>query len=300
MVTSNPIGVDLTQQNDAMKLYPKAPILSSDRAGWNGIRLEYHQQPPHQVPENALNQSQIIIHTQRLSSPFVGYMQPQSLQSGQIERGDVTIIPAHVHNWAIWKQECHFILLQFHSTIFEQYASEWTSSSEIALLPSFSQPDPLIYGIGLPLKSVLEADKFSDRLYVDSLTTTLIIHLLRRYSIQKQIPEPTVQGLLRHQLKQVTDYIDHHLDQDLTLSELAAIAQISPSYFSALFKQSTGLAPHQFVIQRRIERAKQLLRQGKASIAEVAHNLGFTHQSHLSRHFKRLVGVTPKAFLKGQ
>lgn len=114
------------------------------------------------------------------------------------------------------------------------------------------------------------------------------------------MPEPVIQGLSRHQLKQVTDYIEHHLDQDLTLSELATIAQISPSYFSALFKQSIGLAPHQFVIQRRIERAKQLLRQGKASIADIAHDLGFTHQSHLSRHFKRLVGVTPKAFLKGQ
>lgn len=192
------------------------------------------------------------------------------------------------------------MILSLETHLFERYAADWSHISDIELLPSFSQPDPLIHGIGLALKSMLEAGSFSDRLYVDSLTTALVTHLLRRCSVQKQIPEPAIQGLSRHQLEQVTDYIEHHLAQDLTLSELAAIAQISPSYFSALFKQSTGLAPHQFVIQRRIERAKQLLRQGKGSIAEIAHDLGFTHQSHLSRHFKRLVGVTPKAFLKSQ
>ncbi len=85
----------------------------------------------------------------------------------------------------------------------------------------------------------------------------------------------------------------------MTPVTLAAIAHISPSYFSALFKQSTGLTPHQYVIQRRIDRAKQLLLQGM-SVAEVALNLGFSRQSHLSRHFKRLVGVTSKEFWKRQ
>lgn len=300
MVTSKPVGVDFAQQNDVLKLYPKAPILSSDRAGWNGIRLEYHQQPPHQVPEHTSKHSRIIIHTQPLSSPLVEYMLPERCHLNQPGGGNVTLIPAAVSNWALWEQERHFIILSLETNIFERYAADWSPISEVELLPSFSQPDPLISGIGLTLKSVLEAGSFSDRLYVDLLTTALVTHLLRRYSVQKQIPELTFQGLSKYQLKQVTDYIEHHLDQDLTLSKLAAIAQISPSYFSALFKQSTGLAPHQFVIQCRIERAKQLLRQGKVSIADIAHELGFTHQSHLSRHFKRLVGVTPKTFLKSQ
>ncbi|MDJ0597045.1 MAG: helix-turn-helix transcriptional regulator, partial [Pleurocapsa sp. MO_226.B13] len=78
--------------------------------------------------------------------------------------------------------------------------------------------------------------------------------------------------------------------------ELAALVQISPSYFSILFKQATGITPHQYVIQCRIERAKELLRQSDLAIADVALRLGFSHQSHLSRHFKRLVGVTPKQF----
>ncbi|MBD1867233.1 hypothetical protein H6F95_07950 [Cyanobacteria bacterium FACHB-471] len=146
-----------------LQLYPKAPLLSSDCTRWNGVHLEYHQQPPHQVPENALNQSRIIIHTQRLSSPLVEYMPPQSLQFGKTKRGDVTIIPAQVNNWAIWEKECHFILLQFHSTIFEQYASEGISGSDIELIPSFSRSDPLIYGIGWALKTVVSQKLIKDK-----------------------------------------------------------------------------------------------------------------------------------------
>lgn len=290
---------NVARKEDNLKLYPKAPLLSSDRTPWSGVHLEYHQQPPHQVPENALNQSQIIIHTQRLSSPLVEYMPPQSLQFEQTERGDITIIPAQVSNWAIWEKECHFILLQFHSTIFEQYTSEWIPGSDIELIPSFSRSDPLIYVIGWALKTELETNGLEGSLYIDSLTTTLVNHLLRHYSTQQKISPLTSQGLSKRQLKQVIEYVDQHLDQNLTLATLAAIAHMSPSYFSTLFKHSTGIAPHQYVIQYRINRAKQLLLQGM-SVAEVSLHLGFSHQSHLSRHFKRLVGVTPKAFLKSQ
>ncbi|MFB2898069.1 helix-turn-helix domain-containing protein [Aerosakkonemataceae cyanobacterium BLCC-F50] len=290
---------DLAKKDDVLKLYPEAPLLSSAGARWDGIHLEYHQQPPHQVPENALDYSQIVIHTQHLSSPLIEYMNRQRSQFEQMERGEVTIIPAYVNNWAIWDQECHFILLSFASTIFERYAAEWIFASNVELIPTFSQSDPLIHGIGLALKSELQNNGMRSCLYVDSLTSTLVTHLLRYYWVQKPISQPKIYGLSKQQLKQVTEYIDRHLEQDLTLATLAAIAQISPSYFSTLFKQSTGITPYQYVIQRRIERAKQLLLQG-LSVAEVAFSLGFTHQSHLSRHFKRLVGVTPKVFLKYQ
>ena len=72
---------------------------------------------------------------------------------------------------------------------------------------------------------------------------------------------------------------------------------MSPYYFSRLFKQSTGLSPYQYIIQSRVDRAKRLLDQGLA-IADIAYSVGFASQSHLNRHFKRLVGVTPKAFLR--
>ncbi len=105
-------------------------------------------------------------------------------------------------------------------------------------------------------------------------------------------------GLSPTPLRLVIDYINDYLDQELGLEELAAIAQLSPYRFCRSFKRSTGFTPHQYVIRQRVERAKLLLKDGKMGISEVAVACGFTHQSHLNRHFKRLTGVTPKKISK--
>jgi transcriptional regulator GlxA family with amidase domain len=85
-------------------------------------------------------------------------------------------------------------------------------------------------------------------------------------------------GLAPAQLKRVVDYIDTYLDRDLSLRELAQLVQLSPHYFSQLFKQSTGFSPHQYILRHRIDRGKQLLRQGGLSIAGVAKIVGFVDQ----------------------
>jgi len=99
-------------------------------------------------------------------------------------------------------------------------------------------------------------------------------------------------------LKRVIEYIHANLDQNLTLAELSFIANMSPYHFARTFKQATGMAPHQYVLHTRIERAKSLLLQGKLSIAEVAMRVGFFDQSHFTRYFKRIVGVTPQTLLR--
>lgn len=104
-------------------------------------------------------------------------------------------------------------------------------------------------------------------------------------------------GLPQHKLKLVIDYINEHLGRGVSLRELAAIAQLTQFHFCRAFKQTTGLSPHQYLIKQRVEQAKQLLKSGKMKISEVAVACGFTHQSHMHRHFKRLTGVTPKAWL---
>jgi AraC family transcriptional regulator len=104
-------------------------------------------------------------------------------------------------------------------------------------------------------------------------------------------------GLPGRKLRAVLDYIHQHLDDELRLRDLAAVAHLSPCHFARRFKASTGLPPRRYVIVRRVERAQQLLRGGDdLSLAQVAARSGFCDQGHFTRHFKRLVGVTPKRF----
>ena len=99
-------------------------------------------------------------------------------------------------------------------------------------------------------------------------------------------------------MRQVIAYIHDNLDQQLTLAELSFIAAMSPYHFARTFKHVTGVAPHHYVLNARLERAKSLLLRGNLSIAEVAQKVGFFDQSHFTRYFKRIFGVTPQALLQ--
>lgn len=132
------------------------------------------------------------------------------------------------------------------------------------------------------------------RLYVESLTQALVIHLLRHYSTLTQSITSENRSLTHTQLQQAIDYIHTYLDRDLSLAELASVINISPTYFASLFKQAMGISPHQYVIQQRVERAKLMLSKTDLAIADIALQVGFSSQSHLTQQFKRFTGMTPK------
>ena len=216
----------------------------------------------------------------------------------QVLQGDVVIVPANTWHRTSWNTAGGAIILGLEPKEFTRTIDEIIERDRIELIPHFATPDPLVHQIGLALKRALENSGSNSRLYAETMTTALMVHLLQYYSAQ-QLTIPTYTGgLSKLKLQQVVDYIHAHLDRDLSLKELAAVVQMSGHYFSQLFKQSTGITPHQYVIRCRIERAKELLMQGKLTIADVAKVVGFVDQSHFHRHFKRLVGITPKAFLQ--
>src|SRR5262249_12303007 len=134
------------------------------------------------------------------------------------------------------------------------------------------------------------------RLAAESLANVLAVHLLRHVLAPRRPARGHDGPLPRGRLRAVVEYIEEHLDAGVSLDELAAVARLSPYHFARQFKRATGLPPHQYVILRRVERAKQLLQGGALSLAEVALHAGFLDQSQFCRHFKRLVGVTPGQF----
>ena len=103
-------------------------------------------------------------------------------------------------------------------------------------------------------------------------------------------------GMPPRRLARVVEHIRNNLDQPLAVSELSAVAEMSESHFSKLFKLSTGLAPHQFLLQERINRSKELLRQGNSKIVDVALEVGFENQAHFTTVFGNFVGLTPRQF----
>lgn len=139
----------------------------------------------------------------------------------------------------------------------------------------------------------------ADQMMLSSASDMLMVHLLKHYcSDYKGLPESTG-GLSPYLKRQMIDYIEQHLDQPLTLQELAAFAQLSEYHFARMFKQSLGVAPHQYVTLRRLNLAAYLLRQSNSSLADIALRCGFSSQSHLSQRFKAHYHVTLAEYRKG-
>jgi AraC family transcriptional regulator len=281
------------------RIYRRSPILSSASIGWDNLGIAYDWYPVGGMPKVISKQHAIGIFTD-VPSPAITKRQIDGrLKEEQVVQGSCVIVPANTSQQAEWNKGSGALMLAIDPIVFAQTIYEVVDPDTIQLLPQFTTPDPFVYQIGVTLKSALIKQSNTSRLYAETLVNTLILHLLEHYTTTRPNLRECVAGQLpQYKLQQVIDYINAYLDRDLSLKELSNVVQMSPHYFSKLFKQSTGNTLHQYVIRCRIERAKDLLKLRKLSIAEIATLTGFADQSHLHRHFKRLVGVTPKNYGK--
>jgi AraC family transcriptional regulator len=280
-----------------LKSFNRQSLLSNDDSGWNGIRFQFtHSRSASALPEEIIfPENAIHIYTEMPSEYVVEARINGRLQKSSLVIGHSLIIPRGTAYWQSDTQKSKGITLGFNSDFLARTLSaESIDISCLELHSQFPTFDPLIYQIGLALKAELEQNRHSSRLYAESAATFLVNHLFHRYALRKQKQQIANSGLPNYKLQQVIDYIHANLDCNIGLTELADMAQMSLSHFSRLFKQSTGYSPHQFVIKCRVDRAKELLVKSDLSIADITYKVGFANQGHLTSHFKRLLGVTPK------
>jgi AraC family transcriptional regulator len=291
--------IDYRQENASDPFVPKPAVLSSSK--WDSIHFELHQQPKFEITEH---QHTMHVIAQGVASSSLSDLSGERWLDGKLKRetrkhGDIAIIPAGISHRCNWNTSVQFIILAIESVLLKQVGQDWVDCDRIELIPHFmTRQDVLIQGIFCALREELESDKIGGYLLIDSIKTTLAIHLLRNYCTTQPKLSSYADGLSTLKLQQVREYINEHLDRDIKLSEIAAIAQMSQYHFLRLFKQSMGVTPHQYILQCRIDKAKYLLRHSQLSIADIAVRVGFCDQSHLTRYFKRIVGVTPKQLLQ--
>jgi AraC family transcriptional regulator len=273
------------------------PVLSSQPLGWENISVEQFQHPPGEGSYHYSDEHAICIS---LSPRPVRLLQIREGKTyeGLYGKGDVSITPAKVPFFARWDSDDHYLQIRLTSRFLQSVAKEALAmnSDQIELLPEFKMRDRQIEAIGMMLLAELKQENLGGRLYIESLANVLAVHLLRQYVAEKPVLPIYEGGLPQRQLLHVLDYIHEHLDQDIKLADLAGLLDMSQFHFSHLFKQAIGIAPYQYLLQQRIEQAKQLLKQTDQSITDIALTCGFNSHSHLSKQFRQLMGMTPTAY----
>jgi AraC family transcriptional regulator len=217
---------------------------------------------------------------------------------GTFPSGTGFLLPAHIPYFAAWQSTDAGMNFEIDPLFLARFAERelGLNQSRVELICTPFVCDEQIKTIANLFHRELATGGLGGRLYAESLRNLLGIHLLRQYCVFSPVVSQPICGLSPRQLQLVLAYIEAHLSESLHLSALAQINDMSESHFSRSFKKATGIAPHQHVLNRRVEKAKQLLQQSQLNILEIALECGFAHSGHLSRHFKRIVGITPKQF----
>jgi AraC family transcriptional regulator len=286
--------IDYRQAQAADPFVPNPAVLAS--SGWDSLHLELHQQPQFEIAEHQHTMHVIACGLTNIDDRSGDRWLDGKRQTERRRSGDIAIIPAGSSHRCNWNTDVQFGILAIEPALLQQVGQDWVNPDRIELKPQFmNEQDPLIQGIFATLRSEIQIGGIGGYLLIDSLKMALAAHLLRNYcTTSPRIISPT--GLSSVQLGIITNYIKSNLQLDLTLVELSAIVQLSPYHFSRLFKKSLGMTPHQYIVQQRIDRAKYLLQFNDARISEIAVQVGFCDQSHLTRGFKQILGITPKQF----
>jgi AraC family transcriptional regulator len=279
---------------------PSRVVLSSVDTKWNDVVVEQHHFPTSELPDVMYKRHTICIN---IGHAFTWEFEKDGrFHRVQRARRTISFFPSHQPFSGRLKAEgglANFLLLALNPVFVSRVAEGLEFDADrIELTEQRGITDPTFRHIALALRAGIQTGDALDRMYGEALSTALAVHLLRQYGAAVPVPKKRHPRLPREKLVRAVEYIQDQLGTDLTVSGIAQAVYMSPYHFTKLFKESTGHSPHQYVVDARVKKAKELLTTGKFTISEVAHHVGFADQSHLTRHFKRVFGLPPQKLLR--
>lgn len=293
-----------TSTHDFERYTITVPVLSSWSAGWQGVVVrEFHE--PMEVESvllPAVPDIHLVLVTQG-AMDFESRAVNGSWEAVSVHEGDLFLTPGGGDPYELrWHSQSHEPIQALHlhlsADLFARSAEHVADRDPARLmlkeLSGFQ--DPLLAQMGLALRRELEQLTPGGQLYAETAAQMLAVHLLTHYLTTDITVKPSLRRLTPRQLKRVTEYILAHLAQPISLELLARQVGYSPYHFAQLFRETTGVTPHQFVLSKRLEQARQLLKTTDLPLSQVALDVGFQSQSHFTHTFKSHLGVTPRQY----
>jgi AraC family transcriptional regulator len=215
-------------------------------------------------------------------------------QRANTRRGSITIVPAH--QASSWRLNGSGEILHFYFPPGLLRHLDEDQPDDVPIIEHLGAFDPHLTELVETFAGEMRHRVKGYALYAEALLTQIAISLLRRHTKAARGREGRAAGLRRTVEDRLAEYIDANLHADISLSALAALAWLKQAQFTKLFRVSFGSSPYQYVLRRRVETAKALLREGKLGVAQIAIEVGCAHQAHLTTMFRRFCGSTPAAY----
>jgi AraC family transcriptional regulator len=281
-----------------------SPVLSSREAGWNGAVVRLYREP--EQVESVIVPTVPDIHLVLITR---GAMHIESRDEHgpwdafRVHENELFLTPGggdpYELRWRSFSSEpIESLHIHLSADLFTRTAAQIANRdmAHLSLKELSGFRDPLLAQIGLELQRELERPTPAGQLYAETAAHMLAAHLLKHYLTTTVHVAHYMQGLTHRQMQRITDYILTHLDEKLSLEALAQQVGFSAYHFTYLFRQTTGKTPHQFVLDKRLEQARQLLKATDLPLSQVALDVGFQNQSHFTQAFKSRLGMTPRQY----
>jgi AraC family transcriptional regulator len=272
------------------------PTLTSQKAPWEGFKFALYLSAAYENSAYEAHSSMVVLKLG--GSP----LREQIWRGGRlvVQRrtypGEIIVVPPGIYPASRTQGAMDFAVVELSSALMSRAAGDIVPSGRIELTHHWGGLNPQIEHLILALKAELEEGCPNGALYGESLAMALAVCLLKQYSYSQPSSRVYRGGLPPYRLKHIIEFIHAHLDGRLSLVEMAALAHMSVAYFIIAFKQSTGLTPHQYVLESRISQAHQLLKYTTLPLSAIAARLGFASQSHFTAVFRKHTGLTPRAY----
>jgi AraC family transcriptional regulator len=280
------------------EMYGQPAVTSSAAQAWPGLRVERYQLEAMAMPAHFHEHHLLLLH-QGSQAVRSRRRTGSQVEEAEFRSGDAGLYPGGEYGPLSWDGPSDIIHLHLDAPLLEARARQSLDLTHFALRDRFRFEDGLLSQLGRQLLVAAEPEHTLGQLYVESLATALTYHLIEHHATYERRISGTEGHLPAAVLARLDAYLEASCEQLITLEQLAGLANLSVFHFARRFKQTTGRAPYQYVLEWKIRRAQQLLRAGELPIAAVGDALGFASPTHFSAAFKRAVGQSPREFQRG-
>ncbi len=267
-----------------------------ERIAYDGVIVMRCDLAPNPGVFLASAQHTVVVHESDPCDLEWRYSETSASQHYRMTADDIHILAAERPLFLRRMSAAKALVIAFEQAFIEQVARDAFNLPDAGLRTTIAIRDPVIQAMAVAWRKELDEHGSGGRLYSEGLGSALAVHLLRTYGDGSKPTPVTLGGLGAQRLQRVIGYIAEHLNQDIGLQDLAAVAGLSPHHFSDAFKVSTGMPPHHYLIDQRIRRAKELLLGTNRPVTEIALELGFASHSHFTDQFRKRTNTTPTRY----